>query len=121
MSYHHLAYVHQKLYQDLKNTTHAMGIILCISPKSNLIGTFKIPLKQTTPGCVLKIADRSFLLKPESSLQLASWVQDTLSLYSTLFVKHPPNWQGFMSQVLFNPTVPFNPETHEAILPQWSL
>ena len=50
---------------------------------------------------------------------------DTLWLYSTLFTKQPPNWQGFMSQVVdghfectavvFNLMVPLNSETNESM------
>ena len=52
-------------------------------------------------------------------------LMDTLWLYSTIFIKKPPNWQGFMSQivnghfectaVIFNPMIPLNPETNESV------
>ena len=50
---------------------------------------------------------------------------DTLWITSSLLTKNMPNWQGFMSEIVnghyectaitFNPMVPLNPETNEAI------
>ena len=122
-----------------KNTTHTMGIISCISPKSDFGSYLKIPRKQTTPTELLQIAERSISLKtykplPVSMLSEVKLVSvqenllpldqflfmDNLWLYSTLFTKQPPKWQGFMSQVVdghfeckrvvFNPMVSLNPE-----------
>ena len=50
---------------------------------------------------------------------------DTLWLYSSLLQTYVPNWQGFMSEiakgmchstvVLYNPMIPLNPQTNEAV------
>ncbi len=50
---------------------------------------------------------------------------DTLWLYSSQLYKQPPSWQGFMSDVVtgtcecttvvYNPMIPLNPQTNEAV------
>ena len=115
-----------------------MGIISCISPKSDFGSYPKIPRTQATTTDLLQIPERSISLKPykpalvsmiaevklvsvQENLQLLDpfLFMDTLWLYST------SNWQGLVSQVVdgnfecttvvFNPMVPLNPGTNESV------
>ena len=107
-------------------------------------GHFKVPMKKVTAGEVSQAAKEMMNIKPykgpavqafnsieiQSIKKLSISVEkysclDTLWLLSGVVTNDTINWKGFMSEiikghfectsVIFNPMIPLNPETNEAI------
>ena len=128
------------------NTTHVMGIIACQqTSSSDTRYTNNIQRNNVTAVEVAKTGDFGGIIRPyrpPSKCAMADVriraVQpvnfpvthfehlNTLWLYSSLLSPNPPNWQGFMSNcvkghmectnVVYNPMIPLNPDTNEAVL-----
>ena len=128
------------------NTTHVMGIIACQqTSKKDAIHTSSIQRQSISAAEVAEAGDFGEIIRPyrPPSKSLMADVRiravqpvnlhvsqfehlDTLWLYSSLLSPNPPNWQGFMStcvkgqivctNVVYNPMVPLNPDTNEAVL-----
>ena len=126
------------------DSTHVMGIIACQTPCSIAQSTTVIQRKNVSAQELAGAGDFSEFIKPYKSpakslmadikikeispikFNVAPYEHlDTLWLYSSMLYKSPPNWQGFMSSVIkgkcqcssviYNPMVPLNPQTNEAV------
>ncbi len=126
------------------DTTHVMGIITCQTPGSvdkrvetisrkNItaeeianaghFGDFVIPYKSKSKTIMVYV-----MIKPVCPVNITVTNyehMDTLWLYSSRQFSNPPNWQGFVSEVvkgdcqcsavMYNPMVQLNPQTNEAV------
>ena len=128
-----------------KDSTHAMGIIACqsVTPHSDK-SLDVIHRRSVTSLEVLQAGDFGAMVQPYKpplksmmaevkikslksiDVQVFQYeLLDTLWLYSSCLSPNPPNWQGFMSEVtkgkcqctavVYNPMLPLNPQTDEAV------
>ncbi|XP_071081970.1 uncharacterized protein [Haliotis cracherodii] len=123
-------------------STHVMGIVTCQTPahqspvqiqrrkmsSSDLLlagnfGNMVHPYKQPAKNGMF---DVNFLELPQINISVSKFLQlDSMWLLSSLYSRSSPNWQGFMSEiasgqcictsVTYNPMIPLNPQTNEAV------
>ena len=128
-----------------ENTIHVMGIIKCQTPKTeeivckvprktvaasdllkasnfgDIVQSYKLPNKSSLGDVVIqKINPVNVNITTYDHL-------DTLWLFSSQLCNSAPNWQGFMTSctackgnflctsVIYNPMIPLNPQTNEAV------
>ena len=125
------------------DTTHVMGIITCQTP-GNISKNITVPRCRPSAAELLEKGNFGSIIKPykspvksklsnvvleELSIDCSNrdyyLLLDTLWLYSSKLHPSPPNWQGFMATVtqgtwqtttvVYNPMVPLNPGTDDAV------
>lgn len=126
------------------DTTHVMGVITCQTPRTTDQKGEVIPRRNVTAAEIVSAGDFGDIIRPykppatnkmaDVNIKAVNPVQvpitrfehmDTLWLCSSLLHHNPPNWQGFMSKVevgtcqstavIYNPMIPLNPQTNEAV------
>ena len=126
------------------DSTHVMGLITCQANTDQPPIAVPIPRTKDTAADILNSGDFGNLIKPyavpsksrfaDLKVKLVPKIQipignfeclDTLWLYSSRMNPNPPNWQGFMSKVVngpckcttivYNPMIPLNPSSDDAV------
>ena len=125
-------------------TTHVMGLISSQYPKVDTLSIQPIMKQTITSEKMIDLANVKGLVKmyekPSTSNFKKTFVKacdasqldtslydilDTFWLLSSSFMEKPPNWQGFMadiihgtllpSQIQFRPAIPLDPSSYEAV------
>ena len=126
------------------STTHVMGLLSSEYPKSDRLLTLPILKQKVTSQQMTEISNLNGLIKPyikpivskfkKITVKLSNSSQydtslheilDTFWLVSNSFIEKPPNWQGFMadivhgmplpSQIRYRPIIPLDPSSYEAV------
>ena len=104
-----------------ENTTHVMGIITCINPKSESVIPLNVPKKTVSNREIINAGSLShylerykhrcdsllFELEIKELQKPVVAVSNVISLdlfwsFSSIFVVNPSNWHGFLSQQLYS-------------------
>lgn len=123
-------------------STHVMGVITCQAPAQNcpiqiarrklsssdllIEGNFGNIVRPYRAPSKSLMSDVKFQEMQKPTISMLKFLElDTLWLLSSVYIKSTPNWQGFMSEistghcictsVTYNPMIPLNPQTNEAV------